>query len=75
MRSGREPDDTASGGIMKRPLHELARVAKSVDVQRKLEDDGTILVGTSPERFRQIYEEESARLRKVAKDINMKFTE
>ncbi len=54
---------------------ELAKVAKSAEVQRKLEDDGTILVGTSPERFRQIYEEESARLRKVAKDINMKFTE
>ena len=50
-------------------------MAKSAEVQRKLEDDGTILVGTSPERFRQIYEEESARLRKVAKDINMTVTE
>jgi tripartite-type tricarboxylate transporter receptor subunit TctC len=61
--------------IIARMNTELARVAKSADVQRKLEDDGTILVGTSPERFRQIYEEEAARWRKVARDINMKFSE
>lgn len=57
-------------------LHaELAKVAKSADILRKLEDDGTILVGTTPERFRQIYEDEAARWRKVARDINMKFSE
>ena len=61
--------------IIARLNSELAKVAKSAEVLRKLEDDGTVLVGTSPERFRQILEEEAARLSKLAKDLNIKFTE
>lgn len=50
---------------------ELARAAKAPDVGAKLADDGTIMVGSTPEQFRQHFAAESARWRKVQQDTGV----
>ena len=53
---------------------ELVKVAKDPDVLQRLSDDGTVAVGSSPERFRAIFQEDVARWRKVAAETGVKFT-
>ena len=54
---------------------ELAKAAKAPDVGAKLADDGTIMVGSTPEQFRQHFAAESARWRKVAQDTGVKLVQ
>ncbi len=50
---------------------ELPKAAKAPDVGAKLADDGTIMVGSTPEQFRQHFAAESARWRKVQQDTGV----
>ena len=61
--------------LIRRISAELAKVAKTPEVEAKLEFDGTILVGSTPERFRDIVTEEISRWTRVAKETGMKFSE
>jgi tripartite-type tricarboxylate transporter receptor subunit TctC len=57
-------------------LHEeLVKVAKDPDILRRLHDDGTVAVASTPERFRAQFREESARWRKVAAETGVRFTQ
>jgi tripartite-type tricarboxylate transporter receptor subunit TctC len=53
---------------------ELIKVAKDPEILRRLSDDGTVAVGSSPDRFKQIFQDEAARWRKVAAETGVKFT-
>ena len=61
--------------IINRLYTEFARAAKSPDIIAKLEDDGTIIVASTPEEFRQRIAVESARWRKVAQDSGAKLAQ
>lgn len=54
---------------------EFVRAAKSPDILAKLEDDGTIIVGSTPEAFRHRIAAESARWRRVAADTGAKLAQ
>ena len=54
---------------------ELSKAAKAPDVGAKLADDGTVMVGSTAEQFRQHIANESARWRKVAQDTGVKLGE
>lgn len=61
--------------LISRLNSEFVRAAKSPDILAKLEDDGTIIVGSTPEAFRQRIASESARWRKVAQDTGAKLAQ
>lgn len=54
---------------------ELAKAAKAPDIGDKLDDDGTIMVGSTPEQFRRHFANEAARWRKVAQDTGVKLAQ
>jgi tripartite-type tricarboxylate transporter receptor subunit TctC len=54
---------------------ELVRAARSPEILRKLEDDGTIIVGSTAGEFRQRIASEAARWRKVAQDSGAKLAQ
>ena len=53
---------------------ELVKVARDADILRRLSDDGTVAVGSSPERFRAVFQEDAARWRKIAAENGITFT-
>lgn len=53
---------------------ELVKVARDPEILRRLSDDGTVAVGSSPERFREMFQEEAARWRKVAAETGVTFS-
>ena len=59
--------------LVNRISTELARVAKSPEILAKLDSDATVLVGSSPERLRDLIAEESSRWARIAKETGMKF--
>jgi tripartite-type tricarboxylate transporter receptor subunit TctC len=61
--------------IVNRLHTELARAAKSPDVIAKLQDDGTIIVASTPQEFRERLANESARWRKVAQISGAKLAQ
>lgn len=54
---------------------EFVRAAKSPDILTKLEDDGTIIIASTPETFRQRIATESARWRKLAQETGAKLAQ
>lgn len=57
-------------------LHgELVKVAGDPEIQRKLQDDGTVAVASSAERFREQFKDESARWRRVAAETGVRFAQ
>ena len=68
------PAATPPAGVGR--LHEeLVKVARDPDILRRLHDDGTVAVASTPERFREQFREESARWRKVAAETGVRFTQ
>lgn len=61
--------------LIERMNAELVRAARSPEILRKLEDDGTIIVGSTAEEFRQRIASEAARWRKVAQDSGAKLAQ
>lgn len=61
--------------LVQRLNSEFVRAAKSPDIYAKLEDDGTIIIATSPDAFRQRIAAESARWRKLAHDTGAKLAQ
>jgi tripartite-type tricarboxylate transporter receptor subunit TctC len=61
--------------IVARLNEELVKVARDADILRRLHDDGTVAVASTPERFREQFREESARWRKVAAETGVRFTQ
>lgn len=61
--------------LIQRLNAEFVRAAKSPEVLQKLEDDGTIIVGSTPEEFKQRIATEAARWRKVAQDTGAKLAQ
>jgi tripartite-type tricarboxylate transporter receptor subunit TctC len=61
--------------IVNRLSTEFARAAKSPEIIAKLEDDGTVIVGSTPEEFRQRIATEAARWRKVAQVSGAKLAQ
>lgn len=61
--------------VVERLNAELVRAARSPEILRKLEDDGTIIVGSTAEEFRQRIASEAARWRKVAQDSGAKLAQ
>lgn len=61
--------------IVNRLSAELARAAKSPEIIAKLEDDGTVIVGSTPEEFRERIATEAARWRKVAQISGAKLAQ
>ncbi len=53
----------------------FARVAKSPDVAGQLEGDGSVMIGSTPEQFRQVIVNEVAAWRKVVKETGIKLEE
>lgn len=53
---------------------ELIKVARDPEILRRLADDGTVAIGSTPERFRDVYQEDAARWRKVAAQTGITFT-
>jgi len=62
------------GAIVAKLNAELVKVAKDPEILQRLSDDGTVAVGSSPERFREIFREDAARWRKVAAETGVRFT-
>lgn len=54
---------------------EFVRAAKSPDILARLEDDGTLIIASTPEVFRQRIATEAARWRKVAQDAGAKLAQ
>ena len=54
---------------------ELARAARAPEVGAKLADDGTLMVGSTPEQFRLFLQAETNRLGKVIREANITSTE
>lgn len=52
---------------------ELAKIAKSPEIEEKLKDDGGEPVGGSPEQFKQFIAAEVPRWRKLVQDIGLKL--
>ena len=61
--------------IVNRLYTELARAAKSPEIFAKLQDDGTIIVASTPQEFRERLANESARWRKVAQISGAKLAQ
>ncbi len=61
--------------LINRLNNEFVRAAKSPDILAKLEDDGTLIVASTPEAFRQRIATEAARWRKVAQDTGAKLAQ
>jgi tripartite-type tricarboxylate transporter receptor subunit TctC len=66
---------TTPPALIERMNAELVRAARSPEILRKLEDDGTIIVGSTAEEFRQRIATEAARWRKVAQDSGAKLAQ
>jgi len=58
--------------IVNRLSAELARSGKSPDIVKKLADDATEPVGSTPEQFQQLIASEIPRWRKVIKDLGLR---
>ena len=58
--------------IVNRLSAELARSGKSPDIVKKLADDATEPVGSTPEQFQQLIASEIPRWRKVVKDLGLR---
>jgi tripartite-type tricarboxylate transporter receptor subunit TctC len=54
---------------------EITRAAKSPDIATRLEDDGTLIIASTPDAFRERIAMESARWRKVARDTGAKLAQ
>ena len=63
------------GALIQRLNAELVRAAKSPDIFAKLEDDGTIIVGSTPEAFRSRIALEAERWRSVAQTTGAKLAQ
>lgn len=61
------------GPLVARLNAELVKVARDPEILRRLSHDGTEAVGSSPERFREIFVGDAARWRKVAAETGVKF--
>ena len=61
--------------ILNRLSAELAKVAKSPDIARKLTEEGSIVVGSTVEQFRQHIAKENDSWRSVIRDIGIKLEE
>ena len=61
--------------IINRLSFELAKIVKLPEVLQKLSDDGTIMIGSTPEQMRQYLADESARWRKVVVDAGLNLAE
>ena len=61
--------------LINRLNSEFVRAAKSPDILSRLEDDGTIIVASTPEAFQQRIATEAARWRKVAQDTGAKLAQ
>ncbi len=58
--------------IVNRLSAELAKSGRSADVAKKLADDATEPVGSTPEQFQQLIASEMPRWRKVVKDLGLR---
>ncbi len=54
---------------------ELSKAAKAPDIGQKLADDGTLMVGSTPEQFRQFFQSDHNRWKKVAQDTGVKLAQ
>ena len=54
--------------IISRLSGELAKIARTTDVIKRGEADGTVMVGSSPQAFRELLAAEIARWKTVVKD-------
>ncbi len=54
---------------------ELSKAAKAPDIVQKLTDDGNLMVGSTPEQFRQFFQMDHNRWRKVAQDTGVKLAQ
>jgi tripartite-type tricarboxylate transporter receptor subunit TctC len=62
--------------IVNRLSAELAKIARSPEVVKKLaEADGSFMVGSTPEQFRQMIVTETARWKKLVQDTGIKLEE
>jgi tripartite-type tricarboxylate transporter receptor subunit TctC len=61
--------------LINRLNSEFARAAKSPDILTKLEDDGTIIIASTPEVLRQRILTEAARWKKLAQDTGAKLAQ
>ena len=59
--------------LVNRISSELAKVAKAPEIMAKLDSDATILVGSTPERFRALIADETARWARIARESGIKF--
>ena len=58
--------------VLNKLAGELAKVARSPDVMKKIEADGGIAVGSTPEQFRNLIAAEIVRYRKIIQDQKIK---
>lgn len=61
--------------LVQRLNAEFVRAARSPEVLQKLEDDGTVIVASTAEEFRQRIAADAARWRKVAQDTGAKLAQ
>ena len=61
--------------VINRLSLELPRAARAPEILQKLASDGTLMVGSTPEQFRQHIATEAARWRKVAQDTGIKLVQ
>ena len=54
---------------------ELAKIVKMPDVYAKVADDGTIMIGSTPEQLGKYITDEAARWRRVVADTGIKLAE
>lgn len=66
---------TTPPALVQRLNAELVKAARSPEILQKLEDDGTVIVGSTPEEFKQRIATEAARWRKVAQDTGAKLAQ
>ncbi len=61
--------------IVNKVQTEFARAARTPEIVQKLEEDGTVIIASTPEQFRQIITEETARWRRVARDTGTRLAQ
>ena len=61
--------------IRQRLSAELARIVKMPDVVARLANDGTIMIGSTPDQFGKYIADEAARWRKVVADTGIKLSD
>ena len=61
--------------IVNRWSAEFAKIARSPDLMKRMDNEGAELVGSTPEQFRQVIVNETMRWRKVVQDNNIKLEE